>query len=100
MGWFCVATQSLCHDSGAWTGATEESCHDKLHNVFCRDRLLKGSCRNRGFLVAIEPARSVSRQGWACYLVSRLGARDRAHSVHTTDPTTMHSVVHCLGHCS
>ena len=38
MGWFCVATQSLCRDSGERTGATEKSCRDRLHNVFCHDR--------------------------------------------------------------
>ena len=29
MGWFCVVTQSLCRDSGAWTGAIKESCRDR-----------------------------------------------------------------------
>ena len=33
LGWFCVATQSLCRDIGARTGVTEESYGDREFSV-------------------------------------------------------------------
>ena len=43
LGWFCVSTQSLCHDSGVRTGTIEESCRDREFSVVIKKSLSRQS---------------------------------------------------------